>query len=99
LIIFVTEFFNFIEKNTYHWQGKLVEEFNYYPYGLMFDHTQALLTTSNNNLFNGKELQHNEFGYNNGLEVYDFGARLYEPQIGRWSAQDPLADVSHWQSP
>ena len=57
----------------------------------MFDHTQALLTTSNNNLFNGKELQHNEFGYNNGLEVYDFGARLYEPQIGRWTAVDPMA--------
>jgi RHS repeat-associated protein len=65
----------------------------------MYDHTQALLTTSNNNLFNGKELQHNEFGYNNGLEVYDYGARLYEPQIGRWSAVDRLADASNWQSP
>ena len=57
----------------------------------MFDHTQALLTTSNNYLFNGKELQRHEFGINNSLEVYDFGARLYEPQIGRWHAVDPLA--------
>ena len=65
----------------------------------MFDHTQALLTTSNKNLFNGKELQHNEFGYNNGLEVYDFGARLYEPQIGRWSAADPLAAAAPNWSP
>jgi len=39
--------------------------------------------------YNGKELQ-NEFG----VEMYDFGARNYDPAIGRWMNIDPLADHS-----
>jgi len=37
--------------------------------------------------YNGKELQE-EFGIN----VYDFGARNYMPDLGRWSNVDPLAE-------
>ena len=90
------QFDNLIIK---HWQGKLIEEFNYYPYGLMFDNTQAFNTLPNNFLLNTKELQHNEFGIGNGLEVYDFDARLYDVQIGRWQNMDPLADAYTSYSP
>jgi RHS repeat-associated protein len=37
--------------------------------------------------YNGKELQ-NEFGVN----FYDFGARNYMPDLGRWSNMDPLSE-------
>lgn len=37
--------------------------------------------------FGGKELQ-TEFG----VEMYDFGARNYDPAIGRWMNIDPLAE-------
>ena len=37
--------------------------------------------------YNGKELQ-NEFG----VEMYDFGARNYDPALGRWMNIDPLAE-------
>lgn len=78
--------------------GKLVEEYNYYPYGLVFDQTQSASTIKKTDyLYSGKELQHNEFGVGNGIELVDYDARFYDPQIGRWNSIDPLSDrYSSW---
>ncbi|WP_163378437.1 DUF6443 domain-containing protein [Cyclobacterium sp. SYSU L10401] len=37
--------------------------------------------------FNGKELI-----ADSGLNLYDFGSRLYDPTVGRWNVVDPLTD-------
>jgi RHS repeat-associated protein len=70
----------------------VVEENSYYAFGLQHKGYGATLTWLGNAhaekyKYNGKELQ-DELG----LNMYDYGARNYDPAIGRWMNVDPLAE-------
>ncbi|WP_262891218.1 RHS repeat-associated core domain-containing protein [Chishuiella changwenlii] len=74
----------------------MLEENNYYPFGLKHSgYDGGKLGNQNYHYkYNGKELQ-TELGIN----LYDYGARNYDPAIGRWFNIDPLAEKFNGASP
>ena len=75
-----------------NYQGTIEQTTHYYPYG-------GILSQSTNQgvqkyKYNGKELDRMH-----GLDMYDFGARQQDPEVGMFTSMDPLCEKYYNISP
>ena len=77
--------------DTYNGTATQVQQDDYMPFG--YEISRGNVTSPKNEyLYNKKELQED-------LVLEDYGARFYDPVLGRWTTVDPLADESEDLSP
>ncbi len=96
--------FNFLYYNQDHLgnnrevvdsAGTVKQVTNYYPFGAPYADPAAVLNASLQPYkYNGKELDRMH-----GLDTYDYGARQYDPILGRWDRMDPLCEKYYSISP
>ncbi|MDR1762512.1 MAG: DUF4329 domain-containing protein, partial [Dysgonamonadaceae bacterium] len=72
--------------------GNIVQQTHYYPFGLAMSGSTG--QGAQPYKFTGKELD-----LENGLNLYDFDARTYDPSVGRFTSVDPLAEKYYSISP
>lgn len=79
---------------SYNSGGKITDQNDYYPFGMNIPREEeSIVGTASlyNYKYNGKELQ--ETG------MYDYGARFYMPDIGRWGVVDNYSELGYDRTP
>lgn len=74
--------------------GVIVQQTDYYPFGLVSQTYARENFVPNSYQYNGKEIQ-DELN----IGWLDYGARMYMPEIGRWGVVDPLSELARRWSP
>ena len=75
-----------------YWKGAIEQVNHYYPYG-------GLMGTSKVNEFQRYKYNGKELDRMHGLDWYDYGARMYDAALTRWTAMDPLCEKYPWATP
>jgi RHS repeat-associated protein len=76
----------FDDLKVTHTKSSIVQANDYYPFGLTFNSYQRENSVPNHYKLSSKELQDElDLGW------FDYGKRMYQPEIGKWISPDPLA--------
>jgi len=84
---------NRVSIDQYSGSARVIQEDEYYSFGLRKLTGGYDLSNNNRYLYNGKEIQ------TDLSNQYDYGARFYDPVIARWTSADPSAETSRRYSP
>lgn len=82
----ITDVF-FDDLTITHTYSPVVETTDYYPFGMIARESGHDGRAEQLFKYNGKELQADE-----GLNWYDYGARMYDAVLGRWHVIDPMTE-------
>ena len=75
--------------------GTVVQQTSYYPFGGLYVGSTANIGSDvQTHKYNGKELDRLH-----GLDLYDYGARQYDPTMGQFLTIDPLAEKYYHLTP
>ncbi len=77
-------------------QSEIIEENNYYPFGLVHRGYNNVINGIDNNY---KQYQGQEWTEDLGLNWHEWKYRMSDPAIGRFISIDPLAEEYSYQSP
>jgi RHS repeat-associated protein len=93
------EHFNYVDvyfddATVSHTPSPIVGVSDYFPFGLSYNAGERVGGLEQKYLYNSKELQDEM-----ALNWYDYGARMYMPEIGRWGVIDPLSEQSRRWTP
>ena len=74
--------------------GNVIQNNSYYPFGLPMATASDSIQGLQPYKYNGKEFERKD-----GLKLYDYGARHYDAQVGRFTTVDPMAEKKPWLTP
>ena len=74
--------------------GTVQQVTNYYPFGLPYFDGTSTNTAMQPLKYNAKELD-----MMHGWNTYDYGARLYDPALCKWTTMDPVSEMYHNVNP
>ena len=74
--------------------GNVVQNNSYYPFGLPMATASDSIQGLQSYKYNGKEFERKD-----GLRLYDYGARHYDAQVGRFVTMDPMTEKYYAVSP
>ena len=68
--------------------GTVKERNDYYPFGTRYSQSGGNVDPTNRLKYNGKEDQ-----TTGNLGYLDYGARMYDTELGRWFSVDPMSEA------